>query len=173
MNLTYFTGIPTWITLRLNRRHSVFKILCSILPTRGYRNGNAGWISQTIHLRGGTNNRPLLRQMFRLEHRKKLPCLLTGAFGTRGGSRTHTAFRPGDFKSPAYAIPPPGQSHQVSTTFARPKLPPVHCTRASGFLALLLQTMSARRPFPRYNSIRAQIKIPAMNTLARDRSLLQ
>ena len=28
--------------------------------------------------------------------------------GTRGGSRTHTALRPEDFKSSAYAIPPPG-----------------------------------------------------------------
>jgi hypothetical protein len=27
------------------------------------------------------------------------------------------AFRPGDFKSPAYAIPPPGQDHQGSMTF--------------------------------------------------------
>jgi len=30
--------------------------------------------------------------------------------GTRGGSRTHTALRPEDFKSSAYAIPPPGLS---------------------------------------------------------------
>src|SRR5258708_2033257 len=29
--------------------------------------------------------------------------------GARGGTRTHMALRPGDFKSPASTIPPPGQ----------------------------------------------------------------
>ncbi len=35
--------------------------------------------------------------------------------GAAGGSRTHMAFRPEDFKSSVYTIPPP--RHQLSTTF--------------------------------------------------------
>jgi len=40
--------------------------------------------------------------------RRLTDCKQKGNFGTRGGSRTHTALRPEDFKSSAYAIPPPG-----------------------------------------------------------------
>ena len=35
-------------------------------------------------------------------------------FGGRGGIRTHEAFRPEDFKSSVYTIPPSGQNAQTS-----------------------------------------------------------
>jgi hypothetical protein len=41
-------------------------------------------------------------------HRPNRPPELLGA---RGGTRTHTSLRKGDFKSPASTIPPPGRRH--------------------------------------------------------------
>ena len=52
--------------------------------------------------------------------------LQKGNLGTRGGSRTHTALRPEDFKSSAYAIPPPGRIASCEDNLAR-RLTPQNC----------------------------------------------